>query len=104
MSNHSIAFAAVTLLFAVAASAADNDGRDPAVREAQAARQEMQQGTLKNNADAEQRERNRYARCDYLKGDDREYCIRRMNGEGTVTGSVESGGLTRELRVIVPAQ
>jgi hypothetical protein len=106
MSRHSISFAAVAMLFAVTAAAADRDtdGRDPAVREAQAARQEARQGKLKNDADAEQRERNRYARCDMLSGDDRGYCIRRMNGEGTVTGSVEGGGLSRELRVIVPAR
>jgi hypothetical protein len=98
------------MLFAAMASAADRsdspnaNGRDPAVREAQAAQQEARQGKLRNDADAEQRARNRYARCDYLKGDDREYCVRRMNGEGTVTGSVESGGILRELRVVVPAE
>lgn len=86
------------------ARAADDDRRDPATREAQAARQEERQGKLKNNADAEQRERNKYTRCDMLSGDDRGYCIRRMNGEGTVTGSVESGGITRELTVVVPAK
>ena len=87
--------------------AADNatyDKRDPAVREAQAARQEARQGKLKDNADEAQRERNKYARCGYLTGDDREYCFRRMDGEGTVTGSVEGGGLMRELRVTVPSQ
>jgi len=86
------------------AKAIDNDKRDPAVHEAQAARQEERQGKLKDNADEAQRERNKFARCEYLKGDDREYCIRRMNGEGTVTGSVEGGGLYRELRVYVPAE
>lgn len=86
------------------ATAADNPNRDPHVHEAQAARQEARQGKLKDNADEAQRERNRFARCEYLKGDDREYCIRRMNGEGTVSGSVEGGGLLRELTVVVPAQ
>jgi hypothetical protein len=97
------------ILFSIAAhvehaKAADDDRRDPAVREAQAAKQEAKRGRLTNNADAAQREKNKYARCEALSGDDREYCIRRMNGEGTVTGSVESGGLYRELRVPVPAQ
>jgi len=86
------------------AKAADNDKRDPAVHEAQAARQEARQGRLKDNATPEERERNKYARCESLQGDDREYCIRRMNGEGTVSGSVEGGGLLRELRVVVPAE
>ena len=86
------------------ARAADNDKHDPAVHEAQAARQDARQGKLKDNADEAQRERNKYARCEYLTGDDRTYCMRRMDGEGTVSGSVEGGGLTRELRVIVPAE
>ena len=47
------------------------------------------------------RDANKFARCDYHKDpNDREYCIRRMKGEGTVSGSVEGGGLIRELRVI----
>ncbi len=87
------------------AKAADNPKRDPHVHEAQAARQEARQGRLKDNADEAQRERNRYARCEVHKsGEDRELCIRRMNGEGIITGSYEGGGIYRELRVIVPAE
>jgi len=107
MSNHSISFFAVAMLFATMAAAADRsttDARDPSVREDQAARQEARRGRLTENATPEERERNRYARCDNLQGDDRQYCIRRMNGEGTVSGSVEGGGLYRELTVTVPAQ
>jgi hypothetical protein len=99
----SMLFAAISAT-APRAKAADNDKRDPAVHEAQAARQEARQGKLKDNATPEERERNKYARCEYLQGDDREYCIRRINGEGTVSGSVEGGGLLRELRVEVPAE
>ncbi len=96
------------LLFAAIATATDRrstgaDARDPAVREAQAARVEAKRGGLRD-VDEAQRERNRYARCDAHQGEDREYCIRRMNGEGTVSGSVEGGGIYRELRVTVPAQ
>ena len=83
---------------------ADNDRRDPAVHEAQAARQEARHGRLKDNATPAERERNKYARCEALQGDDREYCIRRMNGEGIVTGSYEGGGILRELTVTVPAE
>jgi len=110
MPDHPIALLAVALLFAAMAAAADPSdsssagSRDPGLREAQAAQREAQQGRLENNADREQRERNKYARCDNLPGDDREYCIRRMNGEGTVTGSVEGGGITRELRIPIPVQ
>jgi hypothetical protein len=93
-----------TLLLAFSAIAADADKRDPAVREEQAARQEAKQGRLENNADREQREQNKYVRCDYLQGEDRAFCIRRMDGEGTVSGSVEGGGIVRELRVNVPAK
>ena len=103
-----VAFGTVLLLaFATTApraKAADNDRRDPATHEAQAVQQEIRQGKLKENATPEQREANKYARCDYLQGEDKEFCIRRMNGEGTVSGSVEGGGLLRELRVQVPAE
>jgi hypothetical protein len=96
------------LLFAVIATATDRrsvsmDARDPAVREAQAARVEARRGGL-TDVDQTQRERNLYARCNAHQGEDRDYCIRRMNGEGTVSGSVEGGGIYRELRVTVPAQ
>ena len=110
MTDRPIVFVAVAMLFAAMAAAADGtdssnaDGRDPAVREAQAAKQEAKRSGLTDNADAAQREQNKYARCDVLSGDDREYCMRRMNGEGSVTGSVEGGGISRELRVVVPAQ
>lgn len=71
------------------------------IREAGAALQEAKAGKL---ADANTSfESNKVARCGYLKGDDKEYCVRRMNGEGTTSGSVEGGGLLRELTVTVPA-
>src|SRR5258706_8014919 len=68
------------------------DRRDPAVREAQAARQEARRGLLRD-ADPAQLERNRFARCEVLPAEERGYCIRRMNGEGTISGSVEGGGI-----------
>jgi hypothetical protein len=81
----------------------DYDRRDPAVREAGAAKQEARQGILARGENPAEFERNRLARCDKHTGDDRDYCIRRMNGEGTISGSVEGGGIYRELRVQVPA-
>jgi hypothetical protein len=33
-----------------------------------------------------------------------EYCVQRMNGEGTVTGSVERGGVYREFVTPVTKQ
>jgi hypothetical protein len=71
------------------------------LREAGAALQEARAGKL---ADANTSfESNKVARCGYLTGDDKEYCLRRMNGEGTTSGSVEGGGVLRELTVEVPA-
>lgn len=81
----------------------DNDRRDPAVREAGAAKQEARQGILARGENPAEFERNKLARCDKHAGEDRDLCIRRMNGEGTVSGSVEGGGIYRELRVQVPA-
>ncbi len=49
-------------------------------------------------------EQNRLIRCDRVAAGDRDDCLRRMRGEGTVSGSVESGGIYRELRTTVPAQ
>lgn len=72
-------------------------------REAGAARIEARRGTLgQENTDFEQ---NKMARCDVHKNaEERDYCLRRMRGEGTTTGSVEGGGILRELIVVVPAE
>ncbi len=76
-------------------SGQSSQDRATCLREAGAAAQERSRNGLSESADA-----NKFARCDYHKNpEDREYCIRRMNGEGTVTGSVDGGGLLRELRV-----
>jgi hypothetical protein len=79
------------------------EGKDPARREFWAARDEARRGVLGKDDDPAEFERNRLARCDLHKGFDRELCLRRMRGEGTVSGSVEGGGILRELRVTVPA-
>jgi hypothetical protein len=76
--------------------------RSACMQEAGAALQERRQGKLASNEGANY-DANRLARCDVQKGLDRELCIRRMNGEGIVTGSVQGGGLYRELVVTVPA-
>lgn len=73
------------------------------LREAGAALQEAQRGTLLS--EGSEYEQNKFVRCDYHKDPkDREYCMMRMRGEGTVTGSIEGGGLIRELRVFEPMQ
>jgi hypothetical protein len=80
------------------------EGKDPALREAGAARDEAKRGVLGREDNPAEFEHNRLARCDKHTGEDRDLCIRRMNGEGTVSGSVEGGGILRELRVQVPAE
>jgi hypothetical protein len=76
--------------------------RATCLREAGAALQEAKRG---RSGDAQGAyERNRLLRCDRLAAEEREDCLRRMRGEGTVSGSVESGGIYRELRTTVPAQ
>lgn len=69
------------------------------LREAGAALQDARSGKLD---EGQAFERNQLARCDYLKGEDRDLCVRRMGGEGKVSGSVEGGGIYRELTVTEP--
>lgn len=74
-------------------------GQDRAacLREASAALQEAKGGRLGNGeADFE---RNRLLRCDQQPAEDRAACVRRMNGEGITSGSVQGGGIYRELTV-----
>jgi hypothetical protein len=71
------------------------------LREAGAALQASRRGQL--NDDESNLDKNRLARCAYLPEADRPDCERRMRGEGSVSGSVEGGGIYRELRTIVPA-
>ena len=46
---------------------------------------------------SEQLQRNNLKRCDSLDGSERTDCVSRMQGEGTVSGSVAGGGILREL-------
>jgi len=72
------------------------------LREAGAAQQAARRNQLAGGeADYE---RNQLARCDVHKDPtERSYCERRMRGEGTTSGSIEGGGILRELVVTVPA-
>ncbi len=76
--------------------------RATCLREAGAALQEAKRGRIGDGQSSY--EQNQLIRCDRLAAGDREDCLRRMHGEGTVSGSVESGGIYRELRTTVPAQ
>ncbi|WP_299451818.1 hypothetical protein [uncultured Pigmentiphaga sp.] len=79
-------------------------GQDRAtcLREAGAALQEARRGRLRDE-DPSIYEKNRILRCNALPEADRPACIARAEGRGTVTGSVEGGGLLREYREVVPA-
>jgi hypothetical protein len=55
------------------------------------------------DADPAQYMRNALVRCEGLKID-RDDCIARIRGGGTVSGSVEAGGLYRELVTIIPGK
>jgi hypothetical protein len=68
--------------------------RAACLQEAGAALQEAKRGGLSN--EQAQFDRNRLLRCDSQPAQDRAECVRRMN-EGTTSGSVEGGGITREL-------
>jgi hypothetical protein len=46
---------------------------------------------------AEQRKKAASLRCDVLTGDEHAACVARMQGEGTVSGSVAGGGVLREI-------
>ena len=83
-------------------SAQPDQDRAACLREASAALQEARRGRLRDENSAY--EQNRLSRCERLPADDRVDCVRRMRGEGTVSGSVESGGTFRELRTTVPAK
>lgn len=80
--------------------------RAACLREAGAALQAAKRGRLGDNLGDNQSayEKNRLIRCERLPADEREDCVRRMRGEGSVSGSVESGGIYRELRTLSPAQ
>jgi hypothetical protein len=73
-----------------------NQERSTCLKEAGAALAESRRDGLART-DEKDLERNRRTRCDALKGDDHDDCLRRMNGEGVTSGSAQQGGIIREL-------
>lgn len=72
------------------------------LREAAAAREDARRGRLEvENANYR---RNALERCRVFSGDDAADCRARIEGAGTVSGSVAEGGILRELTKIVPVQ
>jgi hypothetical protein len=83
-------------------SGQSHQDRATCLREAGAALQEAKRARIGDGEGSY--EQNQLIRCDRVSAGDREDCLRRMRGEGTVSGSVEGGGIYRELRTTVPAQ
>ena len=85
-----------------AACMSGQSGQDRAtcLKEAGAALQEARRGNL--NDGKVDYDSNRLSRCDQQPAADRADCVRRMNGEGTTSGSVQGGGIYREL--VTPAR
>jgi hypothetical protein len=81
-----------------------NQDQPTCLREAGAARDAAKKGQL-NDGDAKYR-KNSKERCKELTGDEAADCKARMNGKGTVSGSVGEGGVLRETvtREIGPIQ
>jgi len=77
-----------------------NQDRATCLKEAGAAKQESQRGNLRDSGDYSG---NASKRCDTLPPDQKADCERRSKGEGSVSGSVGSGGVVRELVTPVPA-
>jgi hypothetical protein len=69
------------------------------MREAGAARQENSRNNL-STASPDTLARNSEDRCGALSGDDRLACQARMEGMGRTTGSVEGGGVLREITIV----
>ena len=79
------------------------EDRATCLREAGAALQEARRGRLDDGQ--AQFEQNRLLRCERQPAEDRQDCVRRMSGEGITSGSVEGGGIYRELVTpVVPPQ
>jgi hypothetical protein len=72
-----------------------NQDRATCLKEAGAALQASRRGGL--DGGQAQLEQNRLLRCDSQPAEDRQACVRRMSGEGVTSGSVQSGGIYREL-------
>lgn len=80
---------------ALCKSGGSHQDRATCLQEAGAALAEARRGALdKGTADLAA---NRILRCDPLPADQRKDCIARMQGQGTTSGSVEGGGIYREL-------
>lgn len=86
-----------------AACLSGRSGQDQAacLREAGAALQAARHGELSSGD--EHLKQNAEERCKVFAPADRSDCLARVRGEGSVSGSVEGGGILRETVTVVPA-
>ena len=75
---------------------ASNQDRTTCLEEAGAALQASRRGSL-DDSSFNQQAQNNLSRCDALPAGDREDCVRRMRGEGVVSGTAADGGIYREI-------
>jgi len=85
---------------AVCTSGQSNQDRATCLKEAGAAYAEALRGGQGSSAVAPG---NASKRCEALKGDENTACLARMQGQGTTSGSVAAGGISRELVTVTPA-
>lgn len=74
------------------------DARATCLKEAGAAQAEKRQGTLDSNST--NYSANVTRRCGVYSGEDRLACIARMKGYGSESGSVQGGGIIRQVETI----
>ena len=86
-------------------SGRSHQDRATCLKEAGAALAEARRGRLDNGVSERQLAENRVARCRAQPESERADCERMARGEGTVVGSVEGGGVVKELvtRQVGPA-
>lgn len=75
------------------------EAKDVCLKEAAAAAGEAKKGNLTDTPDRYRQ--NAMARCNVLPQADRDACVRRVEGDGTTSGSVGGGGIYRETTTIV---
>ena len=78
-------------------------GRTTCLKEAGAAHAEAKRNQLGNGEDEAALRQNAELRCKSVAAADRDHCQRMARGEGTVSGSVDGGGVLKTLVTPIPA-
>jgi hypothetical protein len=82
-------------------SGQSHQDRATCLREAGAAYQEARRGLLNGSGASADFSRNATARCEAQPPADRQACVQRIMGAGTAEGSVEGGGIIRQIETPV---